>query len=175
FFVPSAEKILRGSSGIKDTIHWERIARAYQRNVRYAYELYNKRFITDQLNNIDLMPFELRITEINLETVAHQLELKTTGLLNEFRQIREQAYTCITLGSLRELALLKEKVDKYKRHADLSHEAILEVLAHNEDMIGMYLTDNRKRDIADHTQVELLLEACTKEMAEVRRSISDLS
>ncbi|CAF5162548.1 unnamed protein product, partial [Rotaria magnacalcarata] len=31
----------------------------------------------------------------------------------------------------------------------------------------MYLTDNRKRDIADHTQVELLLEACTKEMAEV--------
>ncbi|CAF4564740.1 unnamed protein product, partial [Rotaria magnacalcarata] len=39
----------------------------------------------------------------------------------------------------------------------------------------MYLTDNRKRDIADHTQVELLLEACTKEMAEVRRSISDLS
>ncbi|CAF2108218.1 unnamed protein product [Rotaria magnacalcarata] len=175
FFVPSAEKILRGSSGIKDTIHWERIARAYQRNVRYAYELYNKRFITDQLNNIDLMPFELRITEINLETVAHQLELKTTGLLNEFRQIREQAYTRITLGSLRELALLKEKVDKYKRHADLSHEAILEVLAHNEDMIGMYLTDNRKRDIADHTQVELLLEACTKEMAEVRRSISDLS
>ncbi len=39
----------------------------------------------------------------------------------------------------------------------------------------MYLTDNRPRDISDHIQAELLLESCTKQMAEVRRSISDLS
>ncbi len=42
-------------------------------------------------------------------------------------------------------------------------------------MIGTYLTDNRKRDISDYIQIELLLEASRKQMAEVRRSISDLS
>jgi hypothetical protein len=41
-------------------------------------------------------------------------------------------------------------------------------------MIGIYLTDNRKHDIYDHIQIEVLLEALTKQMAEVRRSISDL-
>ncbi|CAF1403774.1 unnamed protein product [Rotaria magnacalcarata] len=175
FFVPSADKVLREPSGIKGAIHWERIAQAYHRNVRHIYELYNERFVTDKLNNFDSIPFEFRITEINLETVAHQLKLKANELLNEFQNVRERAYDRITLGSLRELALLKEKVDKYKRNADLAHQAIVDVLAQDEDMIGMYVTDNRKRDISDHIQVELLLEACTKEMAEVRRSISDLS
>ena len=42
-------------------------------------------------------------------------------------------------------------------------------------MIGMYLTDTRQRDISDHIQIELLLEACAKQMAEVCRSISYLS
>ncbi|CAF2588185.1 unnamed protein product [Rotaria sp. Silwood2] len=175
FFVPSADKVIAEPFGIKDAVHWERIAQAYNRNVRYIHELYNERFVTPTLNNIDPIPFEFRIAEINLETVARQLKLKTNELLNEFQNVRERAYARITLVSLRELALLKEKVDKYKRNADLAHQAIVDVLAQDEDMIGMYLTDNRKRDISDHIEVELLLEACTKQMAEVRRSISDLS
>ena len=39
----------------------------------------------------------------------------------------------------------------------------------------MYLTDQRQRQLSDHIEAELLLEACAKQMAEVRRSISDLS
>ncbi|CAF4627709.1 unnamed protein product [Rotaria sp. Silwood1] len=178
YFVPSADKVIGEPFGIKDAVHWERIAQAYNRNVRYIYELYNERYVTCNRtlnNNIDLIPFEFRITEINLETVAHQLKLKTNELLHEFQNVRERAYSRITVVRLRELALLKEKVDKYKRNAELAHQSILDVLAHDEDMIGMYLTDNRKRDISDHIEIELLLEACTKQMAEVRRSISDLS
>ncbi|CAF1302778.1 unnamed protein product [Rotaria sordida] len=82
---------------------------------------------------------------------------QTHELLNGFQNVRDCAYARIILGRLRELA----------------HKPIIAVLAHDEDMIGMYLTDNRKRDIFDHTQAELLLEASTKQTAEVRRSISD--
>jgi len=175
FFVPSADKIITEPFGIKDSVHWERIAQDYDRNVRYIHEIYSERFINQTLINFDSIPFEFRLTEINLEIIANRLKLKTNDLLIEFKNVRERAYNRITIGSLRELALLKEKIDKYKRNADLAHQAILDVLAHDEDMIGMYLTDNRQRDISDHIQIELLLEASTKQMAEVRRSISDLS
>lgn len=36
-------------------------------------------------------------------------------------------------------------------------------------------TDHRQRDIVDHIQAEVLLEACAKQMVEIRRSISNLS
>jgi len=175
FFVPSTDKAISEPFGIKDAAHWERISQHYHRNVQYVHEIYSERFINQTLNNFDSIPFEFRLTEINLEIITNRLKLKTNDLLIEFKNVRERAYNRITIGSLRELALLKEKIDKYKRNADLAHQAILDVLAHDEDMIGMYLTDNRQRDISDHIQVELLLEACTKQMAEVRRSISDLS
>jgi magnesium transporter len=175
FFVPSADKVIGEPFGIRDAVHWERIAQDYHRNIRYIHQIYSERFINQRLNNFDAIPFEFRITEINLEAVANGLKLKTNDLLNQFKNVRERAYARITVGSLRELVLLKEKVDKYKRNADLAHQSIVDVLAQDEDMIGMYLTDNRKREISDHIQAELLLEACTKQMAEVRRSISDLS
>jgi magnesium transporter len=175
FFVPSADKVIGEPFGIKDAAHWEYITQTYHRNVRYIHEVYTERFINQTLNNFDSVPFEFRITEINLEIVANGLKLKTNELLIQFKNLRERAHTRVTVGTLRELVLLKEKVDKYKRNSDLAHQAIIDVLAHDEDMIGMYLTDNRKRDISDHIQAELLLEACTKQMAEVRRSITDLS
>jgi len=175
FFLPSADKVTREPFGIKDAVHWDHVAQAYHRNIQYIHQVYNERFINQTSNNVDIIPFEFLITEINLEAVAHGLQSKGHDLLNEFKNVRERAYDRITIGSLRELALLKEKVDKYKRNADLAHQAIVDVLAHDEDMIGMYLTDKRQRDISDHIQVELLLEACAKQMAEVRRSISDLS
>ncbi|CAF1009892.1 unnamed protein product [Rotaria sordida] len=175
FFVPSSDKVLEEPIGIKDALHWEYVTQSYNRNVKYISKLYNERFINKKLNNINEIPFEFQITEINLETIAYRLKLKINQLLNEFKNIREGAYTRITPEKLRELALLKEKIDKYKRNVELAHQSIIDVLAQDEDMIGMYLTDKRQRDISDHVQIELLLEASAKQMAEVRRSISDLS
>ncbi len=77
--------------------------------------------------------------------MAHGFKLKS---IVEFQNVRERAYDRIPVGSLRELALLKERVNKYKRNADLAQDG---------DMIGMYLTDNSKRDISDHMQIELFL------------------
>ena len=177
FFLPSADKVTSEPLGLNSTpIHWERIARDYHRNIEFIQRIYNERFVQNQsLHYLQSIPFEFCLTEINLEAIANGLRTKTNELVIQFKNVRERAYNRITLTSLRELALLKEKVDKYKRNADLAHQSIVDVLAQDEDMIGMYLTDNRKRDLSDHMQIELLLEASTKQMAEVRRSITDLS
>ena len=176
FFAPLTGKVdTTRNFGVKDSAHWERITEAYHQNIKYVHQLYNQRYDPRALIDINSIPFEFRIVEINLEAVYNGLMTKANDLLAEFKIVRERAYTRITIGSLRELALLKEKIDKYKRNADLAHQAILDVLAQDEDMVGMYLTDKRRRDLSDHMQIELLLEACTKQMAEARRSISDLS
>jgi magnesium transporter len=92
----------------------------------------------------------------------------------EFETVRQSSYAQITLGSLRQLALIKGKVDKHQRNADLAHKAWLDLLAYEGDMIGMHLTTNRQRDLSDSSEVELLLESCAKHMAEVCRLVYDL-
>ena len=105
FFIPSAEKVLREPFGIKSSIHWERIAQDYQRVVHLIHQTYSERI--DQCKEVELIPFEFQMSEINLETIGNGLRNKTNDLLNEFRNVRESAYQRITISSLRELALLK--------------------------------------------------------------------
>ncbi|CAF1549380.1 unnamed protein product, partial [Adineta ricciae] len=90
FFVPAAEKIAREPLEFKDDIHWERIAQAYQRIVLYIHKTYQERFINQTFINVDSIPFEFRLTEINLESVAHGLRLKGQELLIQFQNVRER-------------------------------------------------------------------------------------
>ena len=157
---------------IEDSIQWEDEAKIYQSNLHYIHQIYNHRLKNSQSSS---NPFEFQMTEIILDSIAFHLKRKSQNLLKEFENVRELTYQRITISTLRDLALLKERVDQHRRNADLAHKAILDVLAHDEDLIGMYLTDHRQRDLSDHIQIELLLEASTKQMAEVCRPISDLS
>ncbi|CAF3878966.1 unnamed protein product [Rotaria sordida] len=120
------------------------------------------------------MPFELQIMEIIGESIAYGLKLKTQDILMEFETIRQSSYARISIESLRELAFIKSKVDKHHRNADLAHQAWLDLLAYDEDMIGLYLTEYRKSDSSDLSEIELLLESCAKQIAEVCRSVYDL-
>jgi magnesium transporter len=174
FFVPSNEKIPFEPFGIKNIDEWKKLIHAYHRNVRYVHDLYKQRFITENTKSLSQMPFELRIMEIIGESIAYGLKLKTQDIHMEFDSIRQSSYDQITLGSLRQFALIKNKVDKHHRNADLAHRAWLDLLTYDEDMNAMYLTENRERDTSDLSEVELLLESCTKQMAEVCRSIYDL-
>ena len=173
FFVPSTEKVLSEPHGMSDSTDWEHISQAYHDNVHRIHQSYNQRMVEQA--HFSSIPFEFHLSEINLESIAENLRTKTYELLSEFENVRERAYARINVASLRELVLLKERVDKHKRNADLAHKAIVDVLAHDEDLIGMYLTDARPRQLAEHVQIEFLLEASTKQMAEVCRPISDLS
>jgi hypothetical protein len=174
FFVPSNETIPFEPFGIKNIDEWKKITHAYHRNVRYVHDLYNQRFVTENPKTFSQMPFELRIMEIIGESIAYGLKLKTQDFLMEFDKVRQSSYAQVTLGSLREFALIKSKVDKHQRNADLAHQAWVDLLTYDDDMIRMYLNENRERDSSDLTEVELLLESCTKQMAEVCRSIYDL-
>ncbi|CAF1142403.1 unnamed protein product [Didymodactylos carnosus] len=174
FFVPSNEKIPYEPFEIKNVDEWKKIIHAYHRNVRYVHELYNQRFDTENTEAFSQLPFELRIMEIIGESIAYGLTLKTHDILMEFETVRQSSYDQITLGNLRQFALIKSKVDKHQRNADLAHKAWLDILTYDEDMIGMYLTENRQKDASDLSEVELLLESCAKQMAEVCRSVHDL-
>jgi magnesium transporter len=175
FFVPSSELIPFEPFGIKNVGEWEKIINAYHRNVRYVHQLYNQRYInTEHVKIFHQMPFELRIMEIIAESIAYGLTLKTEDILTEFETIRQNSYAQISVGSLRLLAIIKTKVDKHERNADLAHKAWLDLLTYDEDMVGLYLTDNQQKDLPDLTEVEFLLESCAKQIAEVCRAVYDL-
>jgi hypothetical protein len=174
FFVPSNDKIPFEPFGIKNVSEWEKITHAYHRNVRYIHQLYNQRYITENTKTFFSIPFELRIMEIIGESIAYGLTLKTQDIHMEFETVRQSSYAQVTFGSLRQLAIIKSKVDKHQRNADHAHKAWLDLLAYDEDMIGLYLTENREMDPSDLNEVEFLLESCTKQLAEVCRSVYDL-
>ncbi|CAF3953717.1 unnamed protein product [Rotaria sordida] len=174
FFVPSNENIPSEPFGIKNVAEWEKITHAYHRNVRYIHEVYNQRYITENTKSFSQMPFELQITEIIGESIAYGLKLKTQDIIMEFEKIRRSSYARISIESLRKLAFIKSNVDKHHRNADLAHQAWLDLLAYDEDMIGLYLTENRQSDSSDLSEIELLLESCAKQIAEVCRLVYDL-
>ena len=175
FFVPSKEIIPFEPFGIKRVGEWEKLINAYHRNVRYVHQLYNQRYIsTEQIKIFPHMPFELRIMEIIAESIAYGLTLKTEDILSEFETIRQNSYAQITVGSLRQLSIIKTKVDKHERNADLAHKAWLDLLTYDEDMIGLYLTKNQEQNAPDLTEIEFLLESCAKQLAEICRAVYDL-
>ncbi|CAF0936642.1 unnamed protein product [Rotaria sordida] len=174
FFVPSIEKIPFEPFGIKNVAEWEKITHAYRRNVRYIHQVYNQRYITESTKSLSHMPFELQIMEIIGESIAYGLKLKTQDILMEFETIRQSSYARISIDSLRELGFIKSKVDRHHRNADLAHQAWLDLLSYDQNMMGLYLTENRQSDSSDLSDVELILESCAKQIAEVCRSIYDL-
>jgi len=174
FFVPLNDKIPFEPFGIKHADEWKKITHAYRRNVRYIHQVYNQRFINENPKGFSQVPFELRIMEIIGESHAYGLKLKTQDILHEFERVRQNSYDRITIGNLRELAIIKNKVDKHLRNADLAHRAWLDLLTYDDDMIGMYLTENQQRDLSDLGEVEFILESSAKQLAEVCRSIHDL-
>ncbi|CAF1588502.1 unnamed protein product, partial [Didymodactylos carnosus] len=180
FFLPSSDTLLSEPVIIKHVGRWEHIAQTYERNIRFVHQLFNQRFVNQTSTNskaasVDKIPFEFKMIDIILDSVANGLKLKTQELLKEYEHVQESAYARITVVSLRQLALLKTKVDKHKRNGDLAHKSIADVLAQDIDLAGMYLTDERERKISDHIEAELLLESSAKEMAEVLRDIYDLA
>lgn len=175
FFVPSNDRIPFEPFGIKNVTEWEKITHAYRRNVRYVHQLYNQRFVTENYKAFAQMPFEFRILEIIGESIAYGLALKTQDILMEFEKVhKSSSYDHISLGNLRQLALIKSAVDKHQRNADLAHQAWLDLLVYPEDMKGMYLTENPENGPFALSEVELLLESCARHMAEICRSIYDL-
>jgi len=136
-----------------------------------------------------------RLHSVFLYHLEHNLKAKGTGLPYEFRALEsvllsvlsaleaEMVFIRHLVGGL--LAELDDNIDhdRFKRllhysrrlasfqsRAKLVGEALEEVLAQDEDLAAMYLTDKKNgtlRELKDHDELELLLESFTKQVEEI--------
>ncbi|KAF9450228.1 cora-domain-containing protein [Macrolepiota fuliginosa MF-IS2] len=134
-----------------------------------------------------------RLHSVFLYHLEHNLKTKGTGLAYEFRALEsillsvmsaleaEMVFIRNLVGGL--LAELEDNIDhdrfkrllhysrrlvSFKNRAKLVEEALEEVLAQDEDLNAMYLSD-RKNNIEphDHEELELLLESFSKQVEEI--------
>ncbi len=178
FFIPLAKIKLPESFENKNMHLWEKIVQAFKQRVQYIHKQYNQRMNTKMqsdlsLNSMTKTSFEFEMIEIILDSVVNSFKSITRELKKNYEDVQEKAFTRITIDNLRELALLKVKVDKHRRNANLTYKAITDLLARDKCLVGMYLNDNHKREISDHNEAELILEACAKQMSQVCRTIYD--
>jgi len=76
----------------------------------------------------------------------------------------------IDRDKFRRLLHCSRKLSNFHNRAELVQEALSEVLEQDEDLNAMYLTDKMNgvsRPIADHTELEELLESFAKQVEEI--------
>ncbi|KAF5351051.1 hypothetical protein D9756_008318 [Leucocoprinus leucothites] len=134
-----------------------------------------------------------RLHSVFLYHLEHNLKLKGAGMAYEFRALEsillsvmsaleaEMVFIRNLVGGL--LAELEDNIDhdrfkrllhysrrlvSFKNRAKLVEEALEEVLAQDEDMNAMYLSERRSDlDEPDHEELELLLESFSKQVEEI--------
>ena len=68
---------------------------------------------------------------------------------------------------LRNMLVYSKKLSSFEKKATLIRDALAEILDNDEDLAGMYLTEKsrgKQRDVDQHDEVELLLEAYVKQI-----------
>lgn len=68
---------------------------------------------------------------------------------------------------LRNMLVYSKKLSAFEKKATLIRDALAEILDNDEDLAGMYLTEKsrgKQRDVDQHDEVELLLEAYVKQI-----------
>ncbi|CAF4767536.1 unnamed protein product [Rotaria socialis] len=129
--------------------------------MQYIHKQCNQRFSTKSQTNLSSKsitetPFEFKTVEVILDSLTNNYKLKTRELIKIYENVQEKVYRRISIDNLRELALLKVKVDHHRRNGDLACKTITDL------------------QVSDHNEVERILEACAKQMTEVCRTIYDL-
>ena len=79
---------------------------------------------------------------------------------------------------LRNLLVYSKKLSAFEKKATLIRDALAEILDNDDDLAGMYLTEKsrgKQRDIDQHDEVELLLEAYVKQVDGIVQESDQLS
>ncbi|KAI9498766.1 hypothetical protein BDB00DRAFT_799455 [Zychaea mexicana] len=148
---------------------------------------YNKSiFIYDlqeRLRTHNELPFEFRAIEAilvsitsSLQSELEVLEAPVTKLLGDLEDIADVEES-VKQSHLRDLLQYSKKLAKFEKDALSIHDAISDLLDHDEDLAAMYLTAKKAgkpRDASDHEEVELLLEAYLKQTEEIASKASSL-
>ncbi|KAI8147054.1 hypothetical protein BJV82DRAFT_374862 [Fennellomyces sp. T-0311] len=139
--------------------------------------------LQDRLRTHNELPFEFRAIEAilvsmtnSLQSELEVLEAPVTKLLSDLEDLADVEES-VKQSHLRDLLQYSKKLAKFEKDALSIHDAISDLLDHDEDLAAMYLTAKKAgkpRDASDHEEIELLLEAYLKQTEEIASTASSL-
>lgn len=136
------------------------------------------RIRTDPSDAMPSLPYELRVVDAALASVTAVLEAENLLLRAEVGQrLRDSQREEAVHSILRELLEHRKKLVTIEQRARQVRSALQELLNNDEDLATMYLSDQRAGKphvIADHQEVEYLLEAYYKNADAIAESSSAL-
>ncbi|CAL5873828.1 uncharacterized protein PFLUO_LOCUS8111 [Penicillium psychrofluorescens] len=137
------------------------------------------RIRTDPMSDaMPSLPYELRVVDAALASVTAVLEAEHLLLREEVGQrLRDSQREEGVHSALRELLEHRKKLVTIEQRARQVRSALQEVLNNDEDLATMYLSDQRAgkpHAIADHQEVEYLLEAYYKNADAIAESSNAL-
>lgn len=123
------------------------------------------------------LPYEFRALEAVLTSVTSELEADFEAVREPVMRILSELEDDIDRQKLRVLLILSKRVSTFEQKAKLVRDAIDELLEADDDLSDMYLTEKAhdiRRDLDDHTEVEMLLESYHKLTDEIVQEAGNL-
>ncbi|KPV73877.1 uncharacterized protein RHOBADRAFT_54468 [Rhodotorula graminis WP1] len=124
------------------------------------------------------LPYEFRALEAALINVVTALETDLNNMRSHVVELLAHMEENIDRDNLRLLLHYSRKLSIFQKRATLVQECLDELLANDDDLSGMYLTakvQGKPRASNDHEEVELLLEAFSKQCEEVVSEVETLA
>ncbi|KAG2385887.1 hypothetical protein C9374_003036 [Naegleria lovaniensis] len=123
------------------------------------------------------LPFEFRVLECILHKVCATIEKDRNDVQERVSQILAAPdYTSEEV--LYQILQCKQKLTRFKTFVTELHETIENILDADDDMARMYLTEKivfqKPREVAQHEEIEMLLETYQNRVENVINSIDDM-
>lgn len=132
----------------------------------FEHDLQSKLRADQGSGTMSSLPFEQRVLDAALASVTAMLEAEHLLIRGEVeKHLRESKQEHGVHSALHELLENGKRLETVEQRARQVRSALQEVLNNDEDLAAMYLTDRqagRPHAIADHQEVEYLLEAYYK-------------
>ncbi|KAG7693608.1 hypothetical protein KL949_004448 [Ogataea haglerorum] len=152
---------------------------------------YDQSFSSDQLISTlsqklrnqadDSLPYEIRALEAIFMNVIDNLNSEMKVHVTVVNGILKELESDVDMTKLKYLLLVSKKLQQFQQKATLIRDLIDEMLAHDDELVELYLTDKKlghKRTALEHEEVEMLLESyslhCDAIVQTVESSISNV-
>ena len=123
------------------------------------------------------LPYEFRALEAVLISVTSGLEGEFEGIREPVVRVLRELEEDIDRDKLRHLLVYSKKLGTFEQKARLVRDAIDSILEEDEDLSGMYLSEQvqgQVRNEEDHTEIEMLLESYHKVCDEIVQNSGNL-
>lgn len=144
----------------------------------FVHDLQSRLRASPVVGSPTALPYELRVVDAALASVTAMLEAEHSLIRTEVeRHLRDSKDEDIVHSSMRHLLDNGKRLLTIEKRARQVRSAVQEVLNNDEDLAAMYLSDTRRgkpHAIADHQEVEYLLEAYYKNADAIAESSNAL-